>query len=94
MTVKDIIQQVELTMGRMPEKYMYRLINDGLNEISSTKQHYKVSTLHDLKVKQRWYSLSDQVIDITKVEVKDVDEIFETSILNDGIVKRLSRDDN
>ena len=71
MTVKDIIQQVELTMGRMPEKYMYRLINDGLNEISSTKQHYKVSTLHDLKVKQRWYSLSDQVIDITKVEVKD-----------------------
>ena len=30
----------------------------------------------------------------TKVEVQDVDEIFETSILNDGIVKRLSRDDN
>ena len=30
----------------------------------------------------------------TKVEVQDVDEIFETSILNDGIVKRLSRGDN
>ena len=30
----------------------------------------------------------------TKVEVQDVDEIFETSILNDGVVKRLSRDDN
>ena len=30
----------------------------------------------------------------TKVEVQDVDEIFETSILNDGIVKRLSHDDN
>ena len=30
----------------------------------------------------------------TKVEVQDVDEIFETSILNDGIVKRLSCDDS
>ena len=71
MIVENIIEQVEKMFGRQSEQYIYRLINDGLNEISSTKQHYKVSTLHDLKVKQRWYSLSDQVIDITKVEVKD-----------------------
>jgi len=30
----------------------------------------------------------------TKVKIQDVDEIFETSILNDGIVKRLSIDDD
>ena len=51
----------------------HRLINDGLNDISSQKQHYTVSTLHDLKVKQRWYDLSTQVIGIIKVEVKDTD---------------------
>ena len=73
MTVKDVIGQVEAVFGRQPEKYMVRLINDGLNDISSQKQHYTVSTLHDLKVKQRWYDLSAQVIDIIKVEVKDTD---------------------
>ena len=30
----------------------------------------------------------------TKVKIQDVDEIFETSILNDGIVQRLSIDDD
>ena len=30
----------------------------------------------------------------TKVEVQDVDEIFETSILNDGVVKKLSCDND
>ena len=73
MTVKDIISQVENLFGRQPTSYMHRLINDGLMELSAKKQHYKVSTLHDLKVKQRWYTLDDQIIDITKVEVKDTD---------------------
>ena len=39
MKVKDVIQQVEKTLGRSPEKYMLALINDGLEEIGITKQH-------------------------------------------------------
>ena len=73
MTVKDIIQQVEMTLGRQPEKYMMRLINDGLNEISSVKQHYTVSSTTDLEIKKRWYDLSDRMIDVLKVEIKDTD---------------------
>ena len=73
MTVKDIIQQVEIILGRQPAKYIMRLINDGLNEIGADKQHYTVSTTTDLEVKKRWYELSDQVIDIIRVEVKDTD---------------------
>ena len=73
MTVKDIIQQVEMTLGRQPEKYMMRLINDGLNEIASVKQHYTVSSKTDLEIKKRWYDLSDRMIDVLKVEIKDTD---------------------
>ena len=73
MTVKDIIGQIEHISGRQPEAYMMRLINDGLNEISAKKQHYTVSSTTDLEVKKRWYEMSDQVLDITRVEIKNTD---------------------
>ena len=73
MTVRDIISQVESIAGRQPEKYIMRLINDGLNEISSKKQSYTASMTTDLEVKKRWYELSDRIIDVLKVEVKDTD---------------------
>ena len=73
MTVKNVIEQVEKLFGRQSEAYMYQLINDGLNEIAADKQHYTVSTTTDLEVKKRWYELSDQVIDLIRVEVKDTD---------------------
>ena len=73
MTVKDIIEQIEVTHGRQSANYIFRLINDGLNEIAADKQHYTVSTTTDLEVKKRWYELSDQVIDLIRVEVKDTD---------------------
>ena len=76
MTVKDVIQQVEKMFGRQPEQYMFRLINDALLDMSSKKQHYTVSATTDLKYKQRWYGLSDQVIDITKVEIKDTNSRY------------------
>ena len=76
MTVKDVVQQAEKLFGRQPEQYMYRLINDALLDMSSRKQHYTVSATTDLKYKQRWYGLSDQVIDITKVEVKDTNSRY------------------
>ena len=76
MTVKDVIQQAENSFGRQPEQYMYRLINDALLDMASKKQHYTVSATTDLKYKQRWYGLSDQVIDITKVEIKDTNSRY------------------
>ena len=76
MTVKDIVQQIELTYGRQPSSYMIRLINDGLNEISSKKQTYTVSNTTDLEVKKRWYELSDNVIDITRVEILDTNDRY------------------
>ena len=71
MTAKNIIEQAEKMFGRQPEQYMYRLINDALNEISAKKQHKTNDTITDLKVKQRAYSLDDAVIDLIRVEVKD-----------------------
>ena len=72
MTVKDIIEQIEISFGRQSEKYMYRLINDALNEIASKRQHnIKYSTPVDLKYMQRWYDISDEMVDIVKVEIKD-----------------------
>jgi hypothetical protein len=76
MTVKNVVQQIEKLFGRQSEQYMYRLINDALLDMSSRKQHYTVSATTDLKYKQRWYGLSDQVIDITKVEVKDTNSRY------------------
>ena len=76
MTVKDVVQQAEKLFGRQSEQYMYRLINDALLDMSSRKQHYTVSATTDLKYKQRWYGLSDRVIDITKVEIKDTNSRY------------------
>ena len=52
---------------------MFRLINDALNEVAATRQHNLQSTNYDLKVKQRWYTIADSIIDIVKVEIKDTD---------------------
>ena len=73
MTIKNIIEQTEILFGRQPEKLMLQLINDALNEIAAEKQHNTKEKIVDLKVKQRWYTLDDDVIDITRVEVKDTD---------------------
>ena len=92
MTVKDVVQQAEKLFGRQPEQYMYRLINDALLDMASKKQHYTVSATTDLKYKQRWYGLSDQVIDITKVEIKDTNSRY-VMIPKLSDAHRLLRDD-
>ena len=76
MTVKDVIQQIEKQFGRQPEKYMMRLINDALLDIGSKKQHYEVTAKQDLVPKQRWYTLSDNIIDIIRVEIKDTNNRY------------------
>jgi hypothetical protein len=64
--VKELIQQIEYTMGRQPEQYMIQLINDALMDMSGKVQHYTTEKIQNLNSKQRWYKLDDSVIDITR----------------------------
>ena len=76
MKIKELIQQVEHLMGRQPEAYMIRLINDGLLDISAVKKEYTVSAVANLEQNKRWYKLDDQVLDITKVEILDTNNRY------------------
>jgi len=71
LTVADIITAVDESVGAKSDDYMIRLINDALLDISEKKQHYTKEVTTDLKKKQRWYTLSDDIIDILRVEVLD-----------------------
>ena len=76
MKPKELIQQIEHLMGRQPEGYMVRLMNDGLLDMSAKKQEYVVSSTTALEQYKRWYSLDDQVIDIVKVEILDSNDRY------------------
>ena len=76
MTAKNIIEQIEKMFGRQPEQYMFQLINDALDDIASHKRNYTVSATTNLEEKKRWYELSDNVIDITKVEILDTNDRY------------------
>ena len=76
LTVKNVIDQVEHIAGRQSEAYMLRLVNDALLDISDKKQHYTVSANQNLVPKQRWYSLTDNMIDIVKVEILDTNNRY------------------
>ena len=71
MNVKNLIQQVEYTMGRQPEQYVLQLINDALMDMSGKIQYHTTEKIQNLNSKQRWYKLDDSVVDITRVEVLD-----------------------
>ena len=49
MTVKNIIEQIERLFGRQSEQYMYQLINDALDDISTSKGNYTVSSTTNLE---------------------------------------------
>ena len=76
MTVKNIIDQIETTFGRQPEKLMLQLINDALTDISGEIQHYTSVSKTDLVSYQRWYELDNKMIDIIKVEIKDTNDRY------------------
>ena len=76
MKPKEIIQQIEHLMGRQPEGYMIRLMNDGLLDMSAKKQEYTVSSTTNLVQYKRWYALDDQMIDITKIEILDSNDRY------------------
>ena len=71
LTVKNVIEQAELTFGRQSETYMMRLINDALLDINDKKQHYTVVAKRDLVGYDRWYALTDDMVDITRIEILD-----------------------
>ena len=76
MKVKDIVSQLEKNMGRQPEGYIMRLINDGLLDIAAERQHKIDDVKMDLQQNQRWYELDDAMIDITRVEIKDTNDRY------------------
>ena len=76
MTVKNIIDQVELLYGRQSHAYVTQLINDALLDIASKQQHYQVESVFDLREGVRWYDLPADCIDIVKVEILDTDSRF------------------
>ena len=63
-------------MGRQPEGYMIRLMNDGLLDMTAKKQEYTVSSTTNLVQYKRWYALDDQMIDITKIEILDSNDRY------------------
>ena len=76
MTVKNLIEQVEHIFGRQSEGYMFQLINDALVDIASTKQHLLEEKKIHLVEDKRWYELDDDMIDITRVEIKDTNDRY------------------
>ena len=55
---------------------MYQLINDGLDDIASTRKNYTVSSLTTLEGYKRWYELDDRVITIKRIEIKDTNDRY------------------
>ena len=76
LTVADIITAVAESVGAKSDSYMLRLVNDALLDISEKKQHYTKEVTTDLKKKQRWYTLSDDIIDILRVEILDTNDRY------------------
>ena len=76
MTAKNIIEQIEKLFGRQPEKYMFQLMNDALDDISTSKGNYTVSSTANLEQYKRWYELADKVIDIKRVEILDTNDRY------------------
>ena len=76
LTVQNIIDAADESVGAKSDDYMLRLINDALLDISEKKQHFTKESVEDLKVKQRWYTLSDDIIDILRVEVLDTNNRY------------------
>ena len=76
MKVKDIISQLEKNMGRQPEGYIMRLVNDGLLDIAAERQHKIDDEKIDLVEDKRWYEIEDKMIDIIRVEIKDTNDRY------------------
>ena len=76
MTVKNVIEQIEKLFGRQSEQYMFQLMNDALDDISTSRENYTVSSTTNLEGYKRWYELSDTIVDIKRVEILDTNDRY------------------
>jgi hypothetical protein len=76
MTVKNIVDQIELLYGRQSHTYIMQLVNDALLDVASKKQHYMVSAKTNLTSGVRWYDLPSRTVDIIKVEILDTNSRY------------------
>ena len=76
LTVQNIIDAVDDSVGAKSDTYMLRLINDALLDINDKKQHYTVVAKRDLVSYDRWYELTDDMVDITRVEILDTNNRY------------------
>ena len=76
LTVQNIIDAVDESVGAKSDTYMLRLINDALLDINDKKQHYTVVAKRDLVGYDRWYELTDDMVDITRVEILDTNSRY------------------
>ena len=76
LTVQNIIDSADESVGAKSDDYMMRLINDALLDINDKKQHYTVVAKRDLVSYDRWYELTDDMVDITKVEILDTNSRY------------------
>ena len=72
MTIKDIIGQIEHSEGRVSHKYLFTLLNDGLDEIAEKTRTNTQSATTKLVTNQRFITLDlGTMIDIYRVDIKD-----------------------
>ena len=76
MTIKNIIDQVELLYGRQSHAYITQLVNDAMLDIASKKQHYTKEVRIDLTSGKRWHDLPSDCIDIVRVEILDTNSRY------------------
>ena len=76
MTLKNFLNMIEMQMGRQSEALIIQLMNDGMDEIAATKQNYQVAATTNLVAKQRYYDISDDMIDVMRVEILDTNNRY------------------
>tara|TARA_Y100000310_G_scaffold73897_1_gene70037 strand:- start:3178 stop:3462 length:285 start_codon:yes stop_codon:yes gene_type:complete len=73
MKIKDLVGQIEHSLGRQSHNYLFSLMNDGLDEIAEKTRTNTQSSYTTLTGGgQRWVTLDlGNMIDVFRVEVQD-----------------------
>ena len=77
MTVRELISEIEHLYGRQPHMYLKRLINDALLDMSDKVKHYRAEGIYELKQNKKWYHVSDSVLQVEQVRIKNSDGNYE-----------------
>ena len=76
LTVQNIIDAADESVGAKSDDYVMRLINDALLDIGSKKQFYTKSAKRDLIGYDRWYGILDEMIEIERIEILDTNSRY------------------